>query len=282
MTLFNTQRRRRIFKAGIASFVPSAFVKTEANAAIKHKTPGETKIVAFMGGDYGHNNIPLEIHLRDIFSSKQDWRIIFVRASRFFTPELLSDTDLLIISRHSRPDDIGWSTEGLVDTMQKGEHLWTDENVKAIIDNVRNRGMGFMALHNTISSRNRDILNLIDIEPIMHNEIQPVWVHDLNQNHPISKGIGKFYINLDEQFAAIIKSHYTTTLFETTAIHDKRHAIGGWCLENGNGRVIGLLPGHTVFPYKTPEYQTILWRSAHWVMKRDIPPYPGEKNTLYL
>ena len=282
MTLFNKQRRRRAFKTGIASFATAAFVTPEAGAAINPKAPGETKIVAFMGGDYGHNSIPLEMHIREIFSPKQDWRILFVRASRFFTPELLSDADLLIISRHSRPDDIGWRTEGLVDTMKKGEHLWTDENVKAIIDNVRNRGMGFIALHNTVTSQNRDILNLLDIEPIMHNEIQPVWVHELNQNHPVTKGIGKFYINLDEQFAAIIKSHSTTTLFETTAIHDKRHAIGGWCLEDGEGRVVGLLPGHTVFPYRTPEYQTILWRSAHWAMKRDIPRFAGEKNTLYL
>jgi len=240
MALFNKQRRRRALKTGITSFATAAFVTPEAGAAINPKAPGETKIVAFMGGDYGHNSIPLEMHIREIFSPKHDWRIIFVRASRFFTPELLSDADLLIISRHSRPDDIGWRTDGLVDTMKKGEHLWTDENVKAIIDNVRNRGMGFIALHNTVTSRNRDILNLLNIEPIMHNEIQPVWVHELNQNHPITKGIGKFYINLDEQFAAIIKSHSTTTLFETTAIHD------------------------------------------HWSMKRDIPRFAGEKNTLYL
>ena len=161
--------------------------------------------------------------------------------------------------------------------MEKGSPLWIDENVKAIIDNVRSRGMGFMALHCTIACNNRNITDLLDIEPIMHNEIQPVWVGELNSQHPITKGIGKFFINLDEQFAAVIKSQSTITLFKTTAIHDKRIAVGGWCLESGNGRVVGLLPGHTEWPYRVREYQDILWRSAHWAMKRDIPPYPGAK-----
>ncbi|MBT4484191.1 MAG: hypothetical protein HOC71_11015 [Candidatus Latescibacteria bacterium] len=232
-----------------------------------------TKVVAFMGGDYGHNSVTLEMHIRQLFASRKDWRILFVRASRFFTPKLISDADLLITSRHSRPDDIDWSPEGIVDSMRTGELLWTDENADAIIDNVRNRGMGFLALHNTIACKNRNIVNLLDVEPIPHKEVQPLWIHDMNPEHPVTKGIGKFFISLDEQFAVVIKSQYTTTLFETTAIHDKRRAIGGWCLENGKGRIVGLLPGHTKFTYRVPEYQEILWRAAHWAMKKDIPPF---------
>ena len=275
MNLFNKKRRKSVFISGSGALAAVATVKPKAGAALKPKAPGETKVVAIMGGDYGHNSIPLEMHVREIFSSKKDWRVLFVQAARFFTPELINDADLLITSRHSRPDDIGWRSEGIVDTMEKGSQLWTEENVKAIIDNVRNRGMGFMALHCTIACRNRDITDFLDIEPIMHNEIQPVWVGELNSRHPITNGIGKFFINLDEQFAVIIKSRSTTTLFETTAIHDKRDAVGGWCLESGRGRIVGLLPGHTRWPYRVPEYQDILWRSAHWAMKRDIPQYPG-------
>ena len=227
-----------------------------------------------MAHDTNHNGVAQETCIRSIFSSKKDWKIIFTRASKLFTPELISDADLLITARTSIPDPIDLTTDCLADSIQQGEIFWTDENVKAIIDNVRNRGMGFMALHCTLYSRNRDIQNLMGIEPIMHNQVQPVWVRDLNREHPITKGIGKFFINLDEQFAVIIKSQYTTTLFETTAIHDKRNAIGGWCLEDGKGRVVGLLPGHTKDPYLVPEYQEILWRSAYWAMKRDIPSYP--------
>jgi len=275
MDSFTNHGNRGLFKAGVISFAAAAgSVTAEAEAALQPKAPGETKIVAVMGGDYGHNHVPLEIHIRGIFASKKDWRIIFVRASRFFTPELLSDTDLLITSRSHRPDGLAFSSDGLVDILEKGDVFWTEEHVEAIIDNVRNRGMGFMALHNTLACGNRKIVDMLGIEPIGHNEIQPLWIGDLNPEHPITRGIGKIFIKFDEQFAAVIKSGYTTTLFETTAMHDKRHAVGGWCLEHGKGRIVGLLPGHTQFTYEVPEYRDILWRSAHWALKRDIPPYP--------
>jgi type 1 glutamine amidotransferase len=284
MALFNKnrQRLRPLRTAAVSLLAGKTLTASDANAAIKPKAPGEKKIVAYMGGDYGHNSIPLEMHIREIFETKPDWRIIFVRASEFFTPELISDADLLIVSRHSRPDDIAWRAEGLVDSMEKGGQFWNDENVSAIIDNVQSRGMGFMALHNTIACKRTEITDFLDIKPIMHDEVQPLWVHELNADHPITQGIGKFYITHDEQFAAIIKSASTTTLFETTGIHDKRPAVGGWCLSRGKGRVVALLPGHAHYTYRAPEYQTIIWRSAHWAMNMDVPQYSKEKNTLYL
>jgi len=115
----------------------------------------------------------------------------------------------------------------------------------------------------------------------MQHEFEPLWIRRLNQNHPITKGIGKFLIAHDEQYAVLIKSESTATLFETTAIHEKRQAISGWALESGNGRIVGLLPGSTIHAYLAPEYRNIIWRAAHWAMKRDIQPYPNAKNTLY-
>ena len=169
MGLFNKNRRRRVLSTGLSSLAAAATVIPEANAALKPKAPGETRIVAVMG-DYWHNGAAQEIHVRRVFSSKKEWRIIFVRASRFFTPELLSDTDLLITARYGGRDSIGWSTEGLVDTLERGDLLWTDENVKAIIDNVMNRGMGYMALHCTLFSEIRDILDLMD-QNLVHDKI---------------------------------------------------------------------------------------------------------------
>ena len=236
MAIFKKHGRRNFFKAGLASMAAAATGIPEAHAAIKPKQPGETKVVAVMG-DYWHNAITQEYHIREIFSSKKDWRIIFVRGAQYFTPELISDADLLITARYLGNDLMGYSEKGLVDTLEEGVPIWTEENVKAIIDNVRNRGMGFMPLHCTIWCGNKDITDLMGVEPILHKEIQPIWVYDLNQEHPITKGIGKFYINLDEQFAAVIKSEYTTSLFQTQAMHDKNTAVGGWCREDGKGRV---------------------------------------------
>ncbi|MFC1692277.1 ThuA domain-containing protein [Candidatus Latescibacterota bacterium] len=275
MALFTRQRRRRFINTGIASLAAAVAGTPEAESAPRPKAPGETRIVAMMAHDNLHNGVSQEVSIRNVFKSKNDWRIIFVRGSKFFTPDLISDADLLITARTGIADPIDLYPDAVSDTAEPGARLWTDENVKAIIDNVKNRGMGFLALHNTIYSRSREIVDLLGVKEIMHNEVQPIWVRDLNQNHPITKGIGKFFINLDEQFAVVIKSKYTETLFETTAIHDKRRAIGGWCLESGKGRIVGLLPGHTAWPYQVREYCDILWRSAHWAMRWDIPPYEG-------
>jgi len=274
MGLFPKRRRRPTTLSSALAFAGAA-ATDEASAAVRPKSPGETKIVAIMGGDRGHNAVPLEYHVRSIFAPKKDWRLIFVLSSRFFTPGLIEDADLLITSRHSRPDDIDWRTDGLAETMETGALLWSDENVKAIVDNVRNRGMGFLALHNTIACGNRAIVDLLGIEPVPHNEVQPLWVRNLNSDHPITQGLGDFFINLDEQFAVVVKSEYSTTLFETAAMHDKRNAVGGWCLENGKGRIVGLLPGHLRWAYRTRHYREMLWRAAHWAMNRYIPPYTG-------
>ena len=270
----NTLRRRGFLKAGAAA-VTIAAAPQAAHAAIKPKASGETKVVCVMG-DYHHNPMTAEHHMRRIFGSNKNWRIIFVRASRYFTPELIKDADLLVTSRYSGRDSIGFSAEPVVDTLVQGDLFWTDEQVAAIVENVTKRGMGFMALHCTVACNNDKILGMLDVVYQKHHQIQPLWVRDLNQNHPITRGIRPFYINLDEQFGGLLKSESTTLLFETTAIDDKREMIGGWCREEGSGRIVTLLPGHLKWAYMMPEYQDILWRSAYWAMKRDIPAYPGE------
>lgn len=266
--------RRKFMKASAASLAAAVITTPKTNEIIMPKAPGEIKVVGMMAHDFLHNGVTQEVSIRRILSPEKNWRVIFARGTKFFTPGLIADADLLVTARTGIEDPIDLYPDGLADEAKPGVRLWTDENVEAIMDNVENRGMGFLALHNTIYSRRREICNFLDVEPVMHNQVQPLLVRDLNQNHPITKGIANFFINLDEQFAVVIKSRTTTTLFETTAIHDKRNAVGGWCLEKGRGRIVGLLPGHTPDPYTVPEYQEIIWRSAHWALRKDIPPYP--------
>ncbi len=244
------------------------------------KRPGETKVVAMMAHDVNHNGVAQEILVRSILEPENNWRIIFVRSSKLFTPALIADADLLITARTGIPDPIDLTTDAVTDTVVPGTILWTDENVQAIMQNVRGRGMGFLALHNTLFCRNKKITDFMDIEPIMHRAIQPLWVYDINQDHPVTKGLGKFWIALDEQFGAVIKSPDTVSLFSTQAMHDKRTAVGGWCLTRGRGRIACLLPGHTVDPYLHPSYRDILWRAAHWTVRQDVTSH-SDPNRRY-
>ncbi|MCD6307996.1 MAG: ThuA domain-containing protein [Candidatus Latescibacteria bacterium] len=265
--------RRAVLKTGLAGVAATTLVRPAAIA--QPKAPGETKIVAVMG-DYWHPAASQERHVRQIFSSRKNWKIYFVLASRYLTAELLSDADLFISARYGGRDDPSWTDEPVVTSRPPGDRIWTDEHLDAVFDNVRNRGMGWLAVHCTLFSGRKEVEDFIGIEPILHQEIQPLIIQQFNREHPVTRGIDTFFINLDEQFDAAIKNpETTTTLFRTVAVHDKRNALGGWCLERGAGRVVGLLPGHYQWTYREPAYQEIFWRAAHWAMKRDIPPYPG-------
>jgi len=267
--------RRSVLKTSIATAAAAAIGASPARAFVKPRQAGETKVVAIMG-DYWHPAVSQELHVRGIFSSRKDWKIYFVQRSSAFTPELIGDADLLITARYGGADSIGWSDEPIVERRPPGDPYMTDGQEAAIIENVTKRGMGWLAVHCTLFTGRAAIEDLMGIEPVLHQEIQPVIVRDLHPDHPITKGIGSFFFNLDEQFDAQIKDpSRTTVLFRTLAVHDKRDAIGGWCLEQGKGRVAGLLPGHYQWTYRVPEYQEIFWRAAHWVMRREIPPFPN-------
>ena len=197
-----------------------------------------------------------------------------MNASRYLTADPRSDADLFISARDGGADSPAWTAEPVVGSRPLGYAIWTDTHVSAIFENVEKRGMGWMACHCTIFSGRTDVEDFIGIEPILHQEIQPVIIQEFNADHPVTKGMKPFFFNLDEQFDSQIKDTATTTqLFRSLAVHDKRNALGGWCLERGRGRVVGLLPGHYQWTYRVPQYQEIFWRAAHYAMRRDIPPF---------
>ena len=138
--------------------------------------------------------------------------------------------------------------------------------------------MGWIAAHCTIANERRRLQDFMGLVPLLHQEVQPVAIQDLNQEHPITRGIEPFFINLEEQFAMeLTEPSITTVLFRSLAIHDKRTTVSGWCLERGKGRVVGLLPGHYQWPYRLTSYQEIVWRAAYWAMRRDIPGFPSAR-----
>ena len=271
----NKISRRNVLKTGFAAAAAATIASPNAYAAQFAKQPGETKIVCVMG-DYWHNPVWQEQHVRGIFSSNRDWKVYFVLASRYLTAELLSDTDLLITTRYGGGDALGWTPEPIVCERPRSDIIWTDEHVKAVCDNVWNRGMGFIAAHCTLFCGSDEIEDLMGIEPQLHQEMQPMAYNYFNQDHPITRGIEPYYVTLDDQFGVDFKyPSRTTILFTTQAVHDKREMVSAWCLDQGKGRVVGLLPGDHNFAYRVAEYQEIFWRAAHWAMNLPIEPFYG-------
>ncbi len=283
MDSYGKKRKPGKLGASLAASAASAVTASNAAAALKPKAPGETKVVIVTGITGRNNGLAQEMALRKIFTDKKDWRLFGVRAGGLFTPDLIADADLLMISRGAGADpvDLFADNSGIADTITAGSDFWTEKNVNAIIDNVKNRGMGLLALHNSIAAESRAFTDFLDIAPLKANDFEPLWITRINREHPITGGVGKFLISRDEQYLAIIKSRSTATLFESTAVHEKRQGVSGWALERGKGRIAGLLPGSTVHAYQAPEYRNIVWRAAHWAMYRDIPDYPHAQNRYY-
>lgn len=271
MFLNKITNRRNIIKAGIASLTSTFVASSQSQSAIKPKAKGETKVV-YLGGDQLHNGLGQELELRGVFK-KSGWRLLFVTDARYVTPELISDADLLIITRWGG-GIAGWSPEPVVEVRPESDGYMSDELESAIIDNVKNRGMGFMALHCTIWTPDKPkFLELMGIKPYMHGPVQTVHMHNFNQSHPITKGIQDFDLPLDENFGVELINKNAVPLYESTGLDDKRHDMAGWCIEQGKGRIVGLAAGHTYTAWRDKTYRILYWRGAHWAMKREIPPY---------
>ena len=66
-------------------------------------------------------------------------------------------------------------------------------------------------------------------------------------------------------------------LFSSIGKQDEREDIAGWCIEQGKGRVVGLLAGHTWDAWVHKTYKEIQFRAFMWAMRKDIPPFKFDK-----
>lgn len=261
-------------RSAIATGVLSLAAAVTGDAAYSApKGPGETKVLYF-GGDYIHNGVGQERYLRQTFS-KTGWRMLFAQASHFITPEMLADTDLLMMTRTGAFDAQGFSPDGIVEERPEPDPFLSPEMERAIIDNVTNRGMGFIAFHCTAGNpEHPDFMKFLGVKPFRTGaRLQSVKCHNFNREHPITEGFSDFVIDLDENLRKEIDDDHAMVLFETTGVDDDSKATGGWVLERGRGRVVVLLAGHTNDPWKHSQYRQLHWRAAHWAMKREIPPF---------
>lgn len=269
--------RRSLLRTGIGTLAAAASMTPEAFASFK--TPGEIRVV-FLGGDFYHNGMTQEQTFRRVYGVT-DWRLMFAQDSAFITPELLDTTDLFVMTRYMTDTQktnfsLGFSPDQIVEQRATPSYFMTDELEGAIIRNVR-RGMGLLSLHCSIWNPNKPgYLALLGVEkPVMHTKVQPTLAHDLNPDHPITKGIEGFAIGDDEIFSAVMQNNAVyTPLFKLKGDEQPVDILGGWCREEGKGRVVSLLPGHTTDPYVRQNYRRILWNSAYWAMKKTIPDAP--------
>lgn len=250
--------RRTIVKTGLAAAAAAAIPARESatqalTPAWQPKQPGKLRITAITGEGYYERN-----GLRGITTHLPNADFWWAATIQPITPAMLRDTDLLL-------------------TYYSG-YLYSDENVEVIIDEVTNRGMAWLAIHNTPWFAGDKLCALMGAHPMLHREIQPVIIRNLNQNHPITKGIEPFIIQLDEQFGLYLadpKDPDVTVLFKSQSAHDRHITIQGVAAERGKGRTVLMTPGHYEWSWYEIQYQELVWRAAQWALHLPMQPFYG-------
>lgn len=278
--------RRTMIKSGITILTASSVASQNIFAAPKEK--GEVRVIV-LAGDYWHNGEMYELHWRSVLRPT-GWKVLFAQSSKFVTPEALAMADLFIVARYAGGDS-RWSPEGMVENRTNNADWMTDEQEQSIVDNVTNRGMGIIPVHCSIwNPEQKQFMKLIGIkEPKMHGHMVNTSFYDMNQGHPITKGVEPFEA-VDEIFGAdldvasvpLFKAKQTPELFSKLSSYTQHieyegdvafplDRVAGWSKEAGKGRVavLNFLSHQMVFWKKSTK--EIMWRSAHWAMKKDIP-----------
>ena len=274
MFLQKKTTRRNAIKAGLASFAAGSSVAGTSFAS--WKAPGETRVI-FLWGDCYHNTITPEWTFRQVLAPT-GWRLLFAQSSQFITPEVLSKVDLFVLQRFESDTHVAnltleWVPERFVEERPSTIPFMSDEFENMVVENVE-RGMGLISLHCSLWNPSKEkYIKLIGVEkPYMHHPFQPAYLHKLNPNHPITAGIEPSNLGVDEIFYADLIPGQSEVLFNLKGEKYETDMAGGWCREEGNGRVVMLLPGHLQTQYTNKSYKKILWGAAHWAMKKDVPP----------
>ncbi len=251
-----------------AAITSTGFAETAQE--VPKKAPGETRVL-FLGGDALHNFMAQEQGLRSI-CEKAGWTFFSVHDARYITAALVSSTDLMMIERWAGGVP-GWVPGPIHIQGATNDNYMSEELENIIVENVTNRGMGFMSIHCTIWALGHEkFLDMLGVRPIIHGPLQTVRCQNFNQTHPITRGMKPFDLPIDENFGAEITGSGIVPLYETFGLMDKRQDYGGWANEKGKGRVVGLLAGHTYFAFQNPNYCELFRRAAWWALKRGIPP----------
>jgi len=256
MDLSRKHSRRSILTTGLAG-AAAALAAPEAKALAEPiwepKKPGELRVTAICGEDPQLRN-----GLYNITKNLPNAHFWWANNRGPITPEMLHETDLLLTFYSS--------------------YLYTEENIETIIDEITHRGMGWICVHNTHWFVGDKLNAFIGAYPMLHREIQPVVVCNLNQEHPITKGIEPFIIQLEEQFGAFIADPEDpdfTLLFKGHGLHDGHWTNQGWCVQRGKGRIVGMTPGHYEWAWYQVQYQELMWRAAQWVTNLPLKPFYG-------
>ena len=208
------------------------------------------KKVTVLLHDYWHPRNTIEPMLDMVFA-KEQWNMTVTQNSKDF---LSGDMPDLFVSFKDASEDNRVPTP-----------LWCDETWTARLDDcIKNKGMGFMAVHCGIADIpeehfiTRNILRgyFINHPPQCEVSFEPVIGNELTD------GVPNFtFSHIDEHYHIKITGD-TEVLGHTISQYGKQAAL--WRHAYGKGRVVGVTLGHSYENLIQPEYLKLLTNCAEW------------------
>jgi trehalose utilization protein len=150
-----------------------------------------------------------------------------------------------------------------------------DDRVDAIVQRMKERGLGFLAMHSSHYSKvlKKALNSSGDLGGVGDGGREMVYV--VNPKHPIAKGVKDFAIPVEEFYDepfGIPEPHTVVffSVFEKTGPNGEiRKFRSGAAFEVGKGRLFYFRPGHEAFrTYYQPEVQKVLQNSVLWLARK--------------
>jgi len=166
--------------------------------------------------------------------------------------DALNETDVLIWFGHVRHGDV------------------TDESVNRIVRHVKERCMGFLALHSSHFARPYKALMGANCGWRAYVEDgKPGHIRVVNPDHPIAKGVNDFTIPREEWYGEPFEvPEPEAVIIEGSYVDGKEIARDALVWTVGKGRVMYFRPGHETFPiYYMAEVRKIIENGVRWLAK---------------
>lgn len=166
------------------------------------------------------------------------------------------------------------ATDVLVWFGHKKHNEVPDEAVDRIVKHVRERGMGFIALHSSHFSKPlKKLLNATGAWSSYVNDGQPEQMWIVLPGHPIAKGLSDFTIPKEEIYTEPfeVPEPEHVIIEGTWPSGHRNREVMTWTL--GKGRMVYIRAGHEDYPiYFMPQMQRLVANAANWAAGRTKTP----------
>ena len=173
----------------------------------------------------------------------------FTDAEQGLSEEALANTDVLI-----------WWGHLLHRNVQ-------DVNVERLMKHVRERGMGFVALHSAHMSK--PFTQLIGATGFIggwEHDAGPEEIKVVAPDHPVAKGVSDMVLDDEEMYDEPFQIGTPDTVVFHSTFPNGKQIRSGLAYQIGKGRVFYFRPGHEENPtFYRPDIQRIIRNAVYWV-----------------